>query len=87
MTALREEIARAEDARRAKDVLANHLGLHRRIARLAELVHAHNRYYPVEANLPIDPLTGLLLERGKRWEPLAAPTFEALFARAVLSSE
>ena len=35
-----------------------------------------------EANLPIDPRTGKLLDRGAPWRPLAAVTLDALLARA-----
>ncbi len=33
---------------------------------LNELIDKHNRYYPIEANLPIDVRTGRLLDRGRR---------------------
>jgi hypothetical protein len=54
---------------------------------LAALVDAHNRYYPIEANLPIDPKTGGLLERGRLWRPLPMPTLDDLFVRATALSE
>ena len=38
-------------------------------AKLNELVRAHNRYYPVEANLPMDRRTGRYLVYGMPWEP------------------
>lgn len=40
----------------------------------------HNRFYPIEANLPLDPRTGVLMERGGResWKPLPPWTFDAL---------
>src|SRR5262245_51605323 len=56
--------------------------LARALVSLRDLVDAHNRYYPIEANLPIDRATGGLLECGKPWEPMALPTWEALLARA-----
>jgi hypothetical protein len=46
--------------------------------RLNTLIDRHNRYYPIEANLPIDPKTGGSLDGGKRWEPLALVTAESL---------
>jgi hypothetical protein len=52
------------------------------LARLNELIERHNRYYPIEANLPVDPRTGRLLERGVPWRPLARVTFEDLAAAA-----
>ena len=54
----------------------------RRLARLNTLIETHNRYYPSEANLPMDPSTGHMLERGARWQPLDAVTTDSLVARA-----
>lgn len=53
-----------------------------KLARLNRLVEDHNRYYPIEAALPIDPRTGGLLDWGEPWRPM--PPFEAaaLLARA-----
>jgi len=48
------------------------------LARLNDLIDKHNRYYPIEANLPVDPRTGALLERGVPWRPLARVTFDDL---------
>ena len=55
--------------------------IRRRIERLDKLIDAHNRYYPIEANLPIDPKTGQLIERGAPWWPLAKVTLGGLFAK------
>jgi hypothetical protein len=44
------------------------------LARLNDLIARHNRYYPIEANLPIDVRTGRLLERGAPWRPLPPVT-------------
>src|SRR3569623_263475 len=44
------------------------------LAQLNDLIDRHNRYYPIEAQLPIDVRTGRLLERGVPWRPLAAHT-------------
>jgi hypothetical protein len=57
-------------------------GLVRALAMLRRLVEVHNRYYPVEASLPIDIATGELLELGKRWKPMPLPTLEGLCARS-----
>jgi hypothetical protein len=59
----------------------------RRLGELTTLVAAHNRYYPVEANLPLDPKTGALLERGGPWKPLPTPCVELLVARAFETTE
>ncbi len=42
---------------------------------LNDLIDRHNRYFPIEANLPLDPLTGAMLELGRPWKPMgkAAP--------------
>lgn len=58
------------------DVLST--SIDRRFARLQILVSAHNRYYPIEANLPIDTLTGAPTENGEVWRPLREPTLDAL---------
>ena len=47
-----------------------------------DLIHRHNEYFPIEANLPIDVATGCLMFVGKKWEPLKAVTHEALIRRA-----
>jgi hypothetical protein len=72
------------DAERATipDVEAHRIRLGRELARLNELIAVHNRYYPCEANLPLDPQTGALLERGEPWSPLPVATFEDLLASA-----
>ena len=56
--------------------------LARSFALLKRLVEHHNAYYPIEANLPVDVATGELLELGKRWHPMPAPSLEELIARA-----
>jgi hypothetical protein len=56
----------------------------RDIERLCDLVARHNRWYPIEANLPIHPRTGELVERtGEPWRPMHAPTLEELVREAV----
>jgi hypothetical protein len=53
------------------------------IASLNDLIARHNRYYPIEANLPIDVRTGRLIERGGApWRPLPAVSAADLLARA-----
>jgi hypothetical protein len=55
----------------------------RQHAKLVELVDKHNTYYPMEANLPLDVRTGIVLERsGVPWKPLRSPSLEELEARA-----
>jgi hypothetical protein len=50
----------------------------RALARLNALIDRHNRYYPVEANLPLHPRTGALLEGGAPWRPMLPVTIESL---------
>jgi hypothetical protein len=52
------------------------------LALLNDLIGRHNRYYPIEANLPIDVRTGRLLDRGAPWRPLPSVTAADLVARA-----
>jgi hypothetical protein len=44
------------------------------------LIAAHNRYYPIEANLRLDPATRLQLDHGRPWQPLATITLEDVIA-------
>ena len=52
------------------------------LTQLNDLIARHNRYYPIEANLPIDVRSGRLLERGVSWRPLPPVTAADLLARA-----
>jgi hypothetical protein len=53
------------------------------LRRLDDLIARHNRWYPIEANLPMQPRTGELIDRtGEPWRPLRAPTLDELLARA-----
>jgi hypothetical protein len=52
------------------------------LAQLNDLIDRHNRYYPIEANLPIEVRTGRLLDRGLPWRPLPPVTTADLLARA-----
>jgi hypothetical protein len=55
------------------------------LALLNDLIDRHNRFYPIEANLPIDVRTGRLLDRGVPWRPLPPVTSADLLARAAQS--
>jgi hypothetical protein len=50
--------------------------------RTKKLIARHNRYYPMEANLPIEVRTGRLIDRGVPWRPLPPVTAADLLARA-----
>ena len=57
------------------------------VALLNDLIAKHNRYYPIEANLPIDVQTRRLVERGGApWRPLPAVTVADLLARAAATT-
>jgi hypothetical protein len=52
------------------------------LRRMNELIESHNRHYPVEANLPIDPRTGGLLERdGRPFRTKVVATYETFVER------
>jgi hypothetical protein len=56
----------------------------RAFERLNDLVSRHNRYYPVEANLPMMPRTGELVDRtGEPWRPMPQRSLEELVSRAL----
>lgn len=52
------------------------------LAALNDLIVRHNRYYPIEARLPIEVRTGRLLDRGVPWRSLPLVTAADLLARA-----
>jgi len=50
------------------------------LQRLNDLIERHNRYYPIEANLPIDSKSGKSLDGEAPFVPLSPITPEALLA-------
>ncbi len=52
------------------------------LTKLNELVRTHNRYYPVEANLPMDRATGGYLVYGRLWTPEEPYTALRLLSQA-----
>ncbi len=52
------------------------------LALLNDLIGRHNRYYSIEANLPIDVRTRRLMDRGAPWRPLPSVTPADLLARS-----
>jgi hypothetical protein len=54
----------------------------RRIEEINNLIRDHNRFYPVERNLPIDAATGELLDMGEPWRPRPALTIDGLRTQA-----
>ena len=51
------------------------------LAQLNDLIDRHNRYYPIEARLPIDVRSRRLFERGAPWRPLPSVTAADLLGR------
>jgi len=78
------EDLRARLARRLCDLTSDQLSVRHRFAadltELNELIDRHNRYYPIERDLPLDPRTGAPVDRGRAWCPLAPVTVEQLRA-------
>lgn len=79
---LRTELARAVAAldARGRPVPWLPAPLEQKRLELARLIHAHNEYFPIEANLPIDPHTSRFVHAGALWSPLPEPTLENLRA-------
>ena len=46
-------------------------------ASLESEVVAYNKYFPIEANLAIDPESGCFVWMGRDWKPLVAPQAQA----------
>lgn len=61
-TTLRQRMARAADD----------------LAQINAQIEKHNRWYPIEANLPLDPITGRTMERFGmgEWKPMPLLTVE-----------
>lgn len=69
-----KEEARGEDGMAAVRMHAATVNLEK----LNAIVAKHNRWYPIEANLPIDYKTGCYLQGGRPWEREAEWTLERL---------
>jgi hypothetical protein len=60
----------------------------RTLAELNRLIASHNRYYPVEANLPFDPVRRIQLDRDRRpYRPLPEVSLDGLVAAAACDGE
>lgn len=75
-----EAIASGLDAQaRAREGVPAHA-----LERLNDLIARHNRWYPIEANLPMQMRTGELVDRtGALWTPMPSRSLEELLARAL----
>jgi len=81
------EDLRARLARRLCDLTSGQPSVRDRfaadLAQLNELIDRHNRYYPIERNLPLDPRTGAPVDQVRAWCPLVPVTVEHLRADGV----
>lgn len=76
--------ASAEERRVALHLEAQKLDL----THVNRLIEAHNRYYPIEANLPVDPRTGdYMIRRGTPFEPEPPITSVRLLADLAVRRE
>ncbi len=60
--------------------------VHQRLTKLNALIEAHNRYYPIEANLPMDA-SGDLVDMGTPWKPMPLETLEGLLGEVAWELE
>jgi len=85
---LAQRYAEAHALRIDADAFARSRAPLRAVERLADLIGRHNRWYPIEANLPMHPRTGELLDRsGLPWRPLAPRDLEQLLACAKAAAD
>lgn len=56
--------------------------LTKKLAEANALIDKHNRYYPIEANLPMHPRTGRLMSGGEPWQKTPPLLASDLLARA-----
>ncbi len=71
------------DAEAARLAVEGHAPSVKALRELNQLIVAHNRFYPIEANLPFDPATREQLDRAiprRPWRPLPAVTLRDVFA-------
>jgi hypothetical protein len=67
----------------ARRALEGSAALQKSLAELNRLIETHNRYYPIEANLPLDPTRRVQLDRGGRpYKPLQTMTLDDVFVAA-----
>ena len=81
-----DEVYEAELSEHGGDASAAYEALAQRarkmdLALLNDLADRHNRYYPIEANLPHDVQTGRIMLGGRPWQPLPPFTGEVFLER------
>jgi hypothetical protein len=74
-------LAGGDDARITEKVRARAQRLD--LAKTNKLIVTHNKYYPMEANLPMDMQTGAFLLLGQPWQPEPLVTVERLVEETV----
>jgi hypothetical protein len=86
--ALLEAALEAREAHRdppaRRRALEEHPGVQKQLREMNRLIVAHNLYYPIEANLRLDPATREQLEPrdgGRPWRPLPAVTLDDIVQR------
>jgi hypothetical protein len=79
---LEDELVAALAACEAAGASSIPIGVARKIEQANNLIREHNRWYPVERNLPMDATTGALLDMGEPWKERAILTIDGLRARA-----
>jgi hypothetical protein len=68
------------------DASALPYGVRLEIERLNRLIDDHNRYYPIEARLPMDVHTGQFMDWGEPWAPMPPVSAAALVAASRATS-
>jgi len=69
----------AAQVKRGEDIVAR---LDTLVASVNQLIELHNRYFPIEANLPIDPATGRSLHGERPFAPMPRLDRHALLRKA-----
>ncbi len=78
-----EALAVAGDPDAARRALGEDPAVRKALGEVNRLIDAHNRYYPIEANLPLDPTRRVQLDRGGRpYKPLCAVTLDDVVVAA-----
>lgn len=69
-----DALSESGDEQEAREAMVEHAKA-MDLSLLNDLIDRHNRYYPIEANLPVDVQTGKFLLIGKPWEPESPRTW------------
>jgi hypothetical protein len=80
---LEEELLEAMRQRQRAGLQTIPISVARSLEELNRLIADHNRYYPVECNLPMDAASGQLMEMGEPWRPRPVVTVDWLERKAL----